>query len=214
MIRRRMRRPPHRWPERTSYEKSNRIIRSDSGHGLRRIRDLGLGAADLVAGMRRVNVLGIIIGIVAAVSVLMIAGIRVDAKLDELESWYSYLEYVCEQKDICPELVQAIIETESNWDPDARNGDCVGLMQISKYWHRDRMERLGGTDLTDPYDNILVGGDYLQELTRRYVDQAMVLMIYNGDSRAWKFWETGEMSEYARKILERAEELEGRKKWN
>ena len=71
------------------------------------------------------------------------------------------------------------------------------------------MERLGVTDLTDPYDNILVGVDYLQELTRRYVDQAMVLMIYNGDSRAWKFWETGEMSKYAAKILERAEELEG-----
>ena len=173
------------------------------------IRDLCLGAADLVAGMRRVNVLEIIIGIVAAVSVLMIAGIRVDAKLDELESWYSYLEYVCEQKDICPELVQAIIETESNWDPEARNGDCVGLMQISEKWHQDRMERLGVTDLTDPYDNILVGVDYLAELFRRYEDPAMVLMIYNGDSRAWKFWETGEMSKYAAKILERAEELEG-----
>ena len=164
--------------------------------------------------MRRTDVVGIIIRALAAVGVLMFAGIRVDARVDELESWYSYLEYVCEQKAICPELVQAIIETESNWEPDARNGDCVGLMQISEYWHRDRMERLGVTDLTDPYDNILVGVDYLQELTRRYVDQAMVLMIYNGDSRAWKFWETGEMSKYAAKILERAEELEGRKKWN
>lgn len=152
--------------------------------------------------------LGIIIGILVAVGVLMFAGIRVDAKLDELESWYSYLEYVCEQKDICPELVQAIIETESNWEPEARNGDCVGLMQISEKWHQDRMERLGVTDLTDPYDNILVGVDYLQELFRRYEDPAMVLMIYNGDSRAWRFWETGEMSEYAARILDRAAELE------
>lgn len=211
MIRRRMRRPPRRWPERTSYEKSNHIIRPVSGHGLRRVRDLGLGADNLVDSMRRTDVVGIIIRALAAVGVLMFAGIRVDARVDELESWYSYLEYVCEQKAICPELVQAIIETESNWDPEARNGDCVGLMQISEKWHQDRMERLGVTDLTDPYDNILVGVDYLQELTRRYVDQAMVLMIYNGDSRAWKFWETGEMSEYARKILERAAELEGKK---
>lgn len=157
----------------------------------------GLGADNLVDSMRRTDVVGIIIRALAAVGVLMFAGIRVDARVDELESWYSYLEYVCEQKAICPELVQAIIETESNWDPEARNGDCVGLMQISEKWHQDRMERLGVTDLTDPYDNILVGVDYLQELTRRYVDQAMVLMIYNGDSRAWKFWETGEMSEYA-----------------
>ena len=158
--------------------------------------------------MRRGNVLGIIIGVVAAVSVLMIAGIRVDAKLDELESWYSYLEYVCEQKDICPEFVQALIEQESNWDPEARNGDCVGLMQISEKWHRDRMERLGVEELTDPYDNILVGVDYLAELFRWYEDPAMILMLYNGDSRAKEFWKSGRMSEYARKILERAEELE------
>lgn len=144
----------------------------------------------------------------------MTVGIRVDARADELKSWYAYIEVVCEQKDICPEFVQAIIETESSWDPEARNGDCIGLMQISEKWHQDRMERLGVTDLTDPYDNILVGIDYLDELIHRYGDQAMVLMIYNGDSRAWKFWETGEMSEYARKILERAEELERRNEWN
>ena len=203
----REKRPPDKRPERTSYEKSNRIIRSASGHGLRRIRDLCVGAADLVAGMR-VNVVGILIGVMTVISFLMIAGIRVDAKLDELESWYSYLEYVCEQKDICPELVQAIIETESNWYPEARNGDCVGLMQISEKWHQDRMERLGVTDLTDPYDNILVGVDYLAELFRRYEDPVMVLMLYNGDSRAWKFWETGEMSKYAARILDRAAELE------
>lgn len=158
--------------------------------------------------------LGIIIGVVAAVSILMYASIRVDAQKDELEGWCDYIDFVCEQKDICPEFVQALIETESNWEPDARNGDCVGLMQISEIWHQDRMERLGVKDLADPYDNILVGIDYLQELFRRYEDPAMVLMIYNGDSRAWRYWETGEMSEYAAKILERAAELERRKEWN
>lgn len=153
---------------------------------------------------------GIIIGVLAAVSVLMFASIRVDAKVDELESWQAYIEVVCEQKDICPEFVQALIETESSWKADARNGDCVGLMQISEKWHQDRMEKYGVTDLTDPYDNILLGIDYLAELFRHYEDPAMVLMVYNGDSRAWRFWETGEMSEYAVRILDRAAELEGR----
>ena len=84
-------------------------------------------------------------------------------------------------------------------------------MQISEDWHQDRMEKYGVTDLTDPYDNILLGVDYLAELFRHYEDPAMVLMVYNGDSRAWDYWETGEMSEYAAKILERAAELEGKK---
>ena len=151
---------------------------------------------------------GIIVGVLAAVSILMFASIRVDAKLDELESWYAYIEVVCEQKNISPAFVQALIEKESNWEPDARNGDCVGLMQLSEKWHQDRMEKYGVTDLTDPYDNILLGVDYLAELFHRYEDPAMVLMIYNGDSRAWRYWETGEMSEYAARILERAAELE------
>ena len=126
----------------------------------------------------------------------------------DMPSWYDYIDFICEQTDICPELVQALIETESNWDPEARNGDCIGLMQISEDWHQDRMEKYGVTDLTDPYDNILLGVDYLAELFRHYEDPAMVLMVYNGDSRAWDYWETGEMSEYAAKILERAAELE------
>lgn len=157
---------------------------------------------------------GIIIGAVAAMCILLTASIRADAREDERASWCDYIEILCEERSMCPELVQAIIETESSWDPEARNGDCIGLMQISEKWHQDRMERLGVTDLTDPYDNILVGVDYLDELIHRYGDQAMVLMVYNGDSRAWKFWETGEMSEYARKILERTEELERRNEWN
>lgn len=157
---------------------------------------------------------GIIIGAVAAVSILLAASIRADARADEQASWCDYIEILCEERSMCPELVQAIIETESSWNPEARNGDCIGLMQISERWHQDRMERLGIEELMDPYDNILVGIDYLDELIHRYGDQAMVLMVYNGDSRAWKFWGTGEISEYARKILERAEELERRNEWN
>lgn len=161
--------------------------------------------------MRRMRVAVIIISIIAAVSVLMFASIRADARADERESWCEYIELLCQERSMCPELVQAVIETESNWDPEARNGDCIGLMQISEKWHRDRMERLGVEELMDPYDNILVGVDYLAELFRWYKDPAMVLMLYNGDSRAWKFWETGEISEYAARILDRAAELEGKK---
>ena len=157
---------------------------------------------------------GIIIGAVAAMCILLTASIRADAREGERASWCDYIEILCQERSMCPELVQAIIEAESAWDSEARNGDCVGLMQISERWHQDRMERLGVEELTDPYDNILVGVDYLDELIHRYGDQAMVLMVYNGDSRAKEFWKSGRMSEYARKILERAEELERRSEWN
>lgn len=141
------------------------------------------------------------------VSVFLIACLTADAK--ERESWEEYIEEVCERRSICPELVEAIIERESSWIPDAQNRDCIGLMQVSERWHRDRMERLGARDLKDPYDNILVGVDYLAELFEKYEDVGMVLMVYNGDSAADHYWETGQgLSRYATGILERSAELE------
>ena len=120
----------------------------------------------------------------------------------------AYIEQVCEPYNICPELVEAMIERESTWNPKAQNGDCMGLMQISGRWHKDRMERLGVTDLLDPYDNILVSVDYLAELFGKSEDAGWVLMTYNGDSRANTLYKTGKLSAYAEWILERSAELE------
>lgn len=131
-----------------------------------------------------------------------------ETRAEEKENWIDYIEIICQDKHICPELVEAIIESESSWDPYARNGDCIGLMQVSESWHKDRMARLGVADLTDPYDNILAGVDYLAELFERYEDVGAVLMKWNGDSRLSEYMETGELSEYAGKVLERSAELE------
>lgn len=142
------------------------------------------------------------------VSVIMWAALVAEVRAEEKESWIDYIEIICQERNICPELVEAIIEAESSWNPKAQNGDCIGLMQVSESWHKDRMARLGVTDLTDPYDNILVGVDYLAELFERYEDVGAVLMKYNGDSRLPEYLETGEMSKYAEKILTRSAELE------
>lgn len=102
---------------------------------------------------------------------------------------------------IDPELLQAIIFYESSNNPESSNGNCFGYMQIFYIWHHDRMAKFGVTDITDPYGNILVGTDYLSELIHQYNDLSLVLMIYNGDSRAYDLYNQGEMSEYAINIL-------------
>lgn len=140
--------------------------------------------------------------------ILILAGLVIDVNAEDRENWCDYIEIICTDRHICPELVEAIIEKESGWNPKAENGGCVGLMQISGKWHRDRMSRLGVTDLTDPYDNILTGIDYLSELFEEYEDVGAVLMKWNGDSRLRNYLETGELSEYATWILERSAELE------
>ena len=113
-----------------------------------------------------------------------------------------------EQYGICPELLMAIIETESRGQADVIGGDCVGLMQINPKWHKDRMKRLGVTDLFDERSNILVGTDLLAELFEEYSEAAIVLGLYHGEKNAIKKAESGKMSSYAEGILERSTELE------
>lgn len=127
----------------------------------------------------------------------------------------TYTIEIGEMYNICPELIQAIIESESSYDPYAKNGNCIGLMQVSQRWHADRMKKLGVTNLYDPYSNILVGTDYLAELfgeaiqSGRGDDLYYVLMRYNLKiSTANRLWENGDYSDYAIKVSERAAELE------
>ena len=113
-----------------------------------------------------------------------------------------------EEYNICPELLEAIIETESWGVSDVTNKDCIGLMQVSKIWHKDRMKKLGVTDLFDEESNIHVGTDYLYDLFVKYEDPAVVLMEYHGESNALQKAEQGIVSDYAKGILERSAELE------
>lgn len=113
-----------------------------------------------------------------------------------------------EKYGVSEELLQAIIETESWGVPDAVNGDCKGLMQINVPFHQDRMKRLGITNIFDERQNILVGADYLAELSTIYGDVAVSLMAYHGEANPVQKAECGEISYYARKILERSAELE------
>ena len=124
------------------------------------------------------------------------------------EEIQGYCIEIAEEYGICPELLMAMVETESSGRPNAENSGCKGLMQISEKWHKDRMERLGVTDIYDPYGNILVGTDYLMELAEEHGEISLVLDLYNGNSKAYYNYENGILSKYARKILERSAELE------
>lgn len=128
----------------------------------------------------------------------------------ESQAVIALTEQVAEQYPICPELLQAIIFYESCNQRTAvsRWGD-IGYMQINPKWMRPWMDKLGVADLMDGYNNILVGTDYLVELFEEYGDPALVLMAYNqGPDKAVKLYESGEVSDYARRILELAEQLE------
>ena len=109
-----------------------------------------------------------------------------------------------------PEFLEAIAFYESTYNTQAVNGGCYGLMQVSTYWHADRMERLGVTEsqIWEAGPNMMVAADYLRELFGRHSDPYWVLMTYNGDSNADAYLEgKAGPSEYARLVQELTFEL-------
>lgn len=120
--------------------------------------------------------------------------------------------YTCEiaaEYEINPILIFAVMWKESSFKVESLNDNgeySVGLMQINTYWHRDRMDRLGVTDITDPKQNILVGIDYLAELLNYRNDTTLewALMAYNGGpTYADEMTAQGKVSEYALKIKDK-----------
>lgn len=99
--------------------------------------------------------------------------VPLDAEIQRL------LYKACEETGIQYELALAVIWQETNFrNITGDGGDSIGYMQVQPKWHKGRMDKLGVTDLSDPYSNFLVGLDYLAELLGRY-DLPNALTAYN-----------------------------------
>ncbi|WP_160560359.1 lytic transglycosylase domain-containing protein [Parablautia muri] len=109
---------------------------------------------------------------------------------------------------LCPETLRAVGWVESRFDPEAENDGCIGVMQVSEKWHKDRMAGLGVTDLKDIRGNMKVAADYLSELVNDGEDLEVALMRYHGESRVMERLSEGELSEYVAQVLEISAMLE------
>lgn len=96
-------------------------------------------------------------------------------------------------------IIKALIEEESGWGESAEgdNGQSVGLMQIQERWHKDRMKRLGVTNLYDSEQNITVGCDILSELLNKYGNYKDALSVYNSGN-------VHDGKQYAERVLKNA----------
>lgn len=132
--------------------------------------------------------------------------------LEGRELYESYIYEICETAypDIFPELIVAMVETESSFQPDAKNGHAIGLMQVDPRWQKERCNELGVYDISEPYANLLVGIDYLHDiLDQTNWNTERALMIYNmGYKTAYKYYSQGIITKYAKNIISRCRELE------
>ena len=104
---------------------------------------------------------------------------------------------------IDPAIIMAMAYKESSYRIDAigDGGDSYGLLQVQPKHHYGRMQKLGCTDLLDPYQNVTVAVDYLAEQIDRYGDLAKGLVAYNRGHYA------GTITKYAKSVMAMAEEM-------
>lgn len=95
------------------------------------------------------------------------SSVEIQQEVSPVEQYCKYVDEITSDiyPDLDPLLVKAVIQHESRYNAEAYNPrtGVVGLMQINPKWHSARADKLG-VDLKDPYGNILVGCDILNEL--------------------------------------------------
>ena len=108
----------------------------------------------------------------------------------------------CEEYGVLPDVLFAVMEVESGYQLDARNGECYGLMQIHSINLPWLQEQIGTTDLSDPTQNIKAGAYILGGYLERY-SLTDSLMAYNlGEGGAKAQWAQGiHETAYTRKVL-------------
>lgn len=129
------------------------------------------------------------------------------------EKMQVYTYCVCKRYGVRYDLVVALIEKESGYkfDEVGDDGHSIGYMQIYEEWHKDRMERLNVTDLRNPYQNVLVGIDYLSELIERYgtIQDALAAYNYGEQGAKQHLWKKGiYVYDYNQTIMNRMKEIE------
>jgi len=115
---------------------------------------------------------------------------------------------VCEEYGVPYHIALGVIQAESSFTADVSNGICFGYMQIHKINSGWLGERLGVSDLLDPYQNLRAGVYILGDLYADYGDWHKALIAYNyGPSGAQEhvFSKGYTTTGYSRAVMEYAD---------
>lgn len=112
-----------------------------------------------------------------------VAALRLmDRRRRSLPGIEDHIAQVSRRHSVDPQLVKAVIEVESAWNPRARSRKgALGLMQLLP----ETAARFGAFDLFDPRENVCGGVRYLRFLLDRFDDDLeLALAAYNAGENA------------------------------
>ena len=102
--------------------------------------------------------------------------VPVDVNAAAGTSYDGWIQQAASANGLDPDLVRAVIQTESGFRADAQSGaGAQGLMQLMP----STAKSLGVTDAFDPQQNIEAGTKYLSNLVQRFGDLRLALAAYN-----------------------------------
>lgn len=137
---------------------------------------------------------------------------------EDFDTIYVLTRQICEELDVKPSLILAMIAQESNFDKDAKNQSAVGLMQLIPLYTEDRMEKYLEEGVKPNLDhfytpryNIVTGVDYMSYiLGETNGDVSYALMWYNqGAVSAFEdHINNGYTSYYANNVQRLAKEIQ------
>jgi len=102
--------------------------------------------------------------------------------VDRTTAWDDLISEHARLNDVRPELVRAVVQVESGFNPGARsNKGAMGLMQLMPSTARE----LGVRNPFNPIENVRAGVQYLRQLLDRYGnDESFALAAYNAGPNA------------------------------
>lgn len=115
-----------------------------------------------------------------------------------------HIAQLCDSYGVDMPLVLAIIGQESNYNADAvgDEGNSLGLMQIQPQHHKQRMDKLGVSDLLDPYQNVTVGIDLLADLIDENNGTEWAVTAYNAGAGTADYHKTiGTRTEHTESVM-------------
>lgn len=118
----------------------------------------------------------------------------------------------CIQYDVDYIMVLAIMQEESQFQPDLIADGNYGIMQINKSNHKYLRETLGTTDFLDAKQNIEAGIFFLSGIYENNTNPEKILMVYNMGGRiAQGLWDMGrESTGYSRGVMRAMDDIRER----
>lgn len=120
------------------------------------------------------------------------------------ENLQRHIFELCAENNVPVALVFAIIECESNFNPEViSKTDDYGLMQINVVNHGWAAEQFKCTDMLNPYQNVYIGIHMIGEYLEKYGNVERALLAYAlGEGGAAEAWAEGRTTTHAtRKFL-------------